>query len=221
MQTLIESLKKLDVNNDNHWTADGLPRLDTVRMLASDAGLTRDKLDAAAPGFTRSTAATWEAPSAPFTKSAQSQAQPETGNAQATAQKGETSPAAVSPSVTEQPKEDQTEQGSEVDAYEAAMKEVQAAEANTAEKRQAKDKADREFVQAQEAEDAARKKADALRPVETQGSVIQEYLAAQQRDLKAKADLNAKLAEQGIDLKGLTTSVSPSALDAALGNKRK
>lgn len=221
MQMLIESLKKLDVNNDNHWTADGLPRLDTVRMLASDAALTREKLDSAAPGFTRSTAATWEAPSAAPTKSTQSQAHAAAGNAQAAAQTVQASQAAVTATVTEQPKEDEAEQGSEVDAYEAAMKALAEAEANTADKRQAKEKADREFVEAQEAEDAARKKADALRPVETQGSVIQEYLAAQQRDMEAKAALAAKLAEQGVDLKGLSASVSPSALDIALSNKRK
>lgn len=221
MQTLIEALKKLDVNNDNHWTADGLPRLDTVRMLASDAALTREKLDAAAPGFTRSTAATWEASGAAPTKSTQSQAHAAAGNAQAAAQTVQASPAAVTATVTEQPKEDEAEQGSEVGAYEAAMKALAEAEANTADKRQAKEKADREFVEAQEAEDAARKQADALRPVETQGSVIQEYLAAQQRDMEAKAALAAKLAEQGVDLKGLSASVSPSALDTALGNKRK
>ena len=37
---ILGALLKLDVQNNNHWTADGLPRLDTVKMLASDQTLT-------------------------------------------------------------------------------------------------------------------------------------------------------------------------------------
>jgi hypothetical protein len=48
-----EALSKLDVKNDNHWTAEGLPRLDTVKMFANDPALTREAVSAAAPGFTR------------------------------------------------------------------------------------------------------------------------------------------------------------------------
>lgn len=55
-EKIIEALSKLDVKNDNHWTADGLPRLDTVKMLANEQGLTREALSTAAPGFTRATA---------------------------------------------------------------------------------------------------------------------------------------------------------------------
>ena len=61
---IVEALLKLDVKNDNHWTADGLPRLDTVKMLASDQALTRDSVTAAAPGFSRITATGYPAPSA-------------------------------------------------------------------------------------------------------------------------------------------------------------
>ena len=31
-----EALLKLDTSNENHWTQDGLPRLDTIKILASD-----------------------------------------------------------------------------------------------------------------------------------------------------------------------------------------
>lgn len=53
-QKIQEALSKLDAGNDNHWTADGLPRLDTVKMLANEPALTRDAVSAAAPGFNRS-----------------------------------------------------------------------------------------------------------------------------------------------------------------------
>jgi hypothetical protein len=52
-QAILTALNGLDVKDDNHWTADGLPRLDTVKTLANDATLTRDLVSAAAPGFTR------------------------------------------------------------------------------------------------------------------------------------------------------------------------
>lgn len=61
---LIESLKKLDVNNDNHWTSNGLPRLETVKMLASNSSLTREQLEAEAPNFTRENSLNWERPPA-------------------------------------------------------------------------------------------------------------------------------------------------------------
>src|SRR5688572_2067453 len=59
------ALAKLDPTNDNHWTGDGLPRLDTVRMLASDQQISRDAVTAAAPGFTRVAALNGAQPSAP------------------------------------------------------------------------------------------------------------------------------------------------------------
>lgn len=50
------ALAKLDPTNDNHWTADGFPRLDTVRLLASDGTLSREAVTNALPGFSRTTA---------------------------------------------------------------------------------------------------------------------------------------------------------------------
>lgn len=53
MSKIKEALKKLDTTNDNHWTVDGLPRIDTVKMLAADQSITREVLDAEVPGFNR------------------------------------------------------------------------------------------------------------------------------------------------------------------------
>lgn len=52
-EKIINALKSLDTGNDNHWTADGRPRLETVKMLAADQSITREAVDAAAAGFTR------------------------------------------------------------------------------------------------------------------------------------------------------------------------
>lgn len=53
---IVDALWLLDAENDNHWTENDLARLDTVKMLAKGAlpSLTRDALEAAAPGFNRS-----------------------------------------------------------------------------------------------------------------------------------------------------------------------
>lgn len=47
------ALQQLDPQNDNHWTEDGLPRIETVRFLAKDSKLTRDDITKAAPDFSR------------------------------------------------------------------------------------------------------------------------------------------------------------------------
>lgn len=52
-EQILAALQKLEVNNDSHWTQDGLPRLETVRLFASNQALTRDNITAAAPDFTR------------------------------------------------------------------------------------------------------------------------------------------------------------------------
>jgi hypothetical protein len=52
-EQILAALQKLDVNNDGHWTQDGLPRLETVRLFAGNQALTRDNITAASPEFTR------------------------------------------------------------------------------------------------------------------------------------------------------------------------
>lgn len=56
-QKIIEALGKLDPSNDNHWTAEGQPRLDTMKMLMADGSLTRAMIDEHVPGYTRALAA--------------------------------------------------------------------------------------------------------------------------------------------------------------------
>lgn len=51
-----DALKKLDPNNNDHWTADGLARIDTVKALSGDTSLNREALETAMPGFNREAA---------------------------------------------------------------------------------------------------------------------------------------------------------------------
>lgn len=49
---IITALGSLDVDNDEHWTTDGLPRMDTIEDLVKQ-DLTRADITAAAKGFNR------------------------------------------------------------------------------------------------------------------------------------------------------------------------
>lgn len=51
-QKIIEALGKLDVNNDNHWTNDGLPKLEALKFSVG-SNVTRDQVNEVAPGYTR------------------------------------------------------------------------------------------------------------------------------------------------------------------------
>jgi len=54
-QSLHEVIMGLDPTNDEHWTADGKPRIDVVAAASGRQDLTRKVVEAAAPGFTRPT----------------------------------------------------------------------------------------------------------------------------------------------------------------------
>lgn len=49
---IIEALSKLDSGNDDHWTSEGLPRLDVMKDLVG-AAVTRAEVTSAVKGFTR------------------------------------------------------------------------------------------------------------------------------------------------------------------------
>lgn len=51
-----DALAKLDPANPNHWTDDGLPRMETVKFLSGNASLTREQVTTAAPEFNREAA---------------------------------------------------------------------------------------------------------------------------------------------------------------------
>lgn len=72
MSKILEALGKLDPSNDNHWTNDGLPRIDTVRMLAADPTITRETITAEAPNFSRQTVAAVQPPVTATTKTTES-----------------------------------------------------------------------------------------------------------------------------------------------------
>lgn len=224
MDKVIECLKKLDVNNDNHWTADGLPRLDTIRMIAADATLTREKLEAIAPGFNRTNAQTWELSEQDNSKSVQDtpqeQTQPAAADPQTSTQEVEAIPSADEPKSTEQLEEAETEQASEVGAYEDALKVLRECEAETAKALQLQADANAKVDEALQAEDIARKRVDSLAPQEKPEDVVQRYLKNQAKHLEDQAKLAAQIAESGINLKALREQLELSPLDTAFSGRK-
>lgn len=216
---IIEALKKLDPADDNHWTAEGLSRLDTVRMIAEDPAITRDAIEAAAPAFTRANAADYD-----FVAAAAAQAGDKgKGNtnpnpfkpAAATAQNeavnttGETKP--------ETQPETETASQDEVVDLEAALA---AAERYTAEVKADLFAMEQEFKEAQAAEDAIRVKLHKAGATQNNEAIIRDYLDRQLEEYAAKQEVADKLAAAGVNLKQLQAAANISPLDAALGARK-
>ena len=68
------ALGKLDVKNDDHWTSDGLPRIDALGL---PSGITRAAVTTAAPQFTRTNPSLDEKPKASETPPADGPVAPE------------------------------------------------------------------------------------------------------------------------------------------------
>ncbi|UPT52966.1 hypothetical protein [Hafnia phage yong3] len=53
MKSVIEALLDLDPENPNHWTDDGMPKVNAVKFATGNPQLTREDITAVAPDFTR------------------------------------------------------------------------------------------------------------------------------------------------------------------------
>ena len=219
---IVEALLKLDVKNDNHWTADGLPRLDTVKMLASDQALTRDSVAAAAPGFSRITATGYTAPSG---EQQASQAQGQGGNGEQRQSAAPAAPQASQATESDQRADDldagQAEQSKMEGSAGVATDDIAALEETLAEQeelvskiRAHKVEVDKAFEDARAKEDELRVKLEEARPQRSTGNDIQDYLAAQRKNLEARAARQQMIRESGISLKELASNLK-APIDAA------
>lgn len=216
---IIEALKKLDPADDNHWTAEGLSRLDTVRMIAEDPAITRDAIEAAAPAFTRANAADYD-----FAAAAAAQAGDKG--------KGNTNPNPFKPAAataqneavnttgetqTETQPETETASQDEVVDLEAALAE---AERYTAEVKADLFAMEQELKEAQAAEDAIRVKLHKAGATQNNEAIIRDYLDRQLEEYAAKQKVADELAAVGVNLKNLQAAANISPLDAALAARK-
>lgn len=226
---ILEALLKLDVQNNNHWTADGLPRLDTVKMLASDQTLTREQVAVAAPGFSRTTATGYTAPSA-------EQQAPQTQGPQGSTEQQSTAPAAQQTAPSTEQGTSSLDKPDDLDAGQAqqptmeavgtgATDEVAALQAELAEQeelvseiRRHKVKVDAEFDKARKREDELRMKLESLRPNDNTTDAIQGYLASQRKALEQRAARQQLIKDSGISLKELASGLR-SPIDSAMARR--
>ena len=204
-EKILAGLQKLVRENDNHWTQDGKPRLEAVRLLAGDQSLSREDIDAAAPGFSRQQQAASEGGDQPLEQntSAESMAPLEAAKIQehVDAAAGTIPPAGDAPSAL-QPES----------APEAAGK-VEAAQRRLDVARQRKKEADQEFTTAQAELDALIVAGEI--PEETFSEQYQRHQKAQQERLAERARQIEAL--KGIDLKAIIPRKAP--IDQAYARK--
>ena len=196
MSKILEALSKLDVANDNHWTGDGLPRIDTVRMLASNPGIGRDDITKEAPDFSRRNAVI--PTSAPTVIKA-------------------VEPAVAAPQkvATEEVVVEQVEKPEDLDEQIAVLRE-KLDEAN-----QYLDKATEYRTKVQNELDDLINLKESSAGGQCTMTAIQSYLKSQQGILNERARRTRALQESGVtiaDIQALIPQGSP--LDAALRQKR-
>lgn len=200
---ITEALSKLDATNDNHWTQEGLPRLDTMRILTGNPGLNRDDISAASPEFVRPAAA----PQAP---------------ASTPSEQGGTEPAAAAPAA---PQVTQS-----TDLVGAPLAETDTGlEALTLELEEVTLTFNDACVEAQDAKvrvNALQNEMDALATriaqlrVEQGDNPIRGYLDGQVRELEERARRQKELQDSGIDFGALTAGMR-APIDSAFASRKK
>lgn len=220
MENIIAALKNLDVSNDNHWTVDGQPRLDTVKMLAADPSVTRDTLNEIAPDFNRETAANWEP------KQENEQVQTPSDNEQSTENQPQEKPVEATGTsgddAEQQPQDTETKPSEEVaeNNLEHLEKALADAEAKTAEKRLAKEQAEAAYAAALQEEDAARIALDAAKPKTDDLDPVRGYLQAQSEQREDLSRVVSALRQAGVTPEVLQKLAGLNPTDVAYAAKK-
>jgi hypothetical protein len=195
------ALEKLDVANDNHWTAEGLPRIEAMRIYTANPQLTREDVTDADPSFNRQNRAKPPAPPAapPVPPVAAAPASP----AELPLLAPQTAPMQQAPSVV---KSDEEQLREEV--------------AKLGEMRAYKVKFDEQFADQQARVDKLMTAIDAKLPPASKRNMmaVQDYLASQQAVREDRGGRWAKFKETGLKLTDILPLKAP--IDAARARKR-
>lgn len=203
----IAALAQLDPKNDAHWTGEGFPRLETVRLFSGDSALSREQVTAAAPGFSRANPvlATSDQATPDAVSAAPAAAQP--------AALGENSDGkAVQPGTGDDNPDDEAQP-----AVSVAETPIEAARAALAVAIEGKAKADQVHAKAVAALDAELDAAVSRGTRETLADQVGAYHKRQLEALHQRGEQKQRLKAANIDLKELFPQAS--ALDKALSRK--
>lgn len=214
-KNIIDVLSKLDPTNDNHWTQDGMPRLDTIKILSGDPSLTREQVIAAAPDFNRGTA---QAATGAQQAGAGTTLPPNTGAVAQGAASGPSggvslpaaSPESGLPNLNPLPI---AEDANDIETLNAKLAQAQL---------NLSDAQDRLGLARQELTDAQNEVAELEKQIKEEtpagANPITEYLKRQQKNLEERGARKALIKESGLDLKQLAKDLR-SPLDAAMERK--
>lgn len=209
LAAIAAAVMQLDPTNDNHWTEDGLPRIDTVKFLSGDSTVTRASINEAVPGLTRANAKPPQAVQQPVGDTGAPVTLP-------ALPVGDPGSAGGDNGVHQEPGADADGDMGEVERLQAA---VQAAQAKLDEGLAAQAEVGRYVAQASAAYDRAVQALEEAAPSQDVGSAIQQYLSRQveQRNERAKRVSQIRTA----DLKDIRDFLVPqrSALDNAMARK--
>lgn len=219
MSKISDALSKLDPTNDNHWTQDGLPRLDTIKILAGDPSLSREAVTAAAPDFNREAAqaaAGAQQAGAGTTPAAPTEPAPQAGAAAASG--AETlPPAPPAPSDSDLPALNPAPLAKEALDQDDLRQRIKEAELHLS------DRMDALALVKQEVSDAQNELARLSVKLEKEakakgGNPITEYLRSQQKVLEDRAARKSLIKQSGLDLNQLAKDLK-SPIDAAMQRK--
>lgn len=230
---IVAALKTLDVENDQHWTSDGAPRIDTLKILVGNPGLSREDVNAALPGFSRSTAKTFAETGTSGAAPAQTPApgapavatQP--GAATATATPQEPAPAAPEqgdglgelPNLNDEPLSEAPEAKRGRYSYmpDASQMDIEEAREYLSQLIEARSQIQQAIPEVQNR--LASLEAEQARQDETQVSPVQAYLASQVRLGQERAELRRTVEQSGMDLKELSLRLKGAPIDEALNSR--
>lgn len=215
---IIDALSKLDPANDNHWTQDGLPRLDTIKILSGDPSLSREAVTAARPDFNREAAqaaATAAQAGAATPVQGATDAAPPAPAAAATATETQP-PAPPAPPESDLPNLSQPVLAEVSNQQDDLLARIKEAQLNLSDRQDALHLAKQELVDAQN--EVASLEAQIKEASPNNSSTIMDYLARQRQNLEDRGARKQLIKESGLDLKQLAKDLK-SPLDAAMERK--
>lgn len=224
MTTILAALGQLDIKNDNHWTSEGLPKVDTVKFLSGISTLTRDDITKAAPSFSRHSPALGDAAGAGATQSTASDTA--TGAADSAAPAGGTLLATLDQARDGGANGEVHQEAAQGDGESGDVSNAPTLAEQLADAQERVAEIEHALLQGTRMRDEARAEADRLLVAyeasgskETTGSAIRAYLDSQAAQLHQRGQAMQALRETGVDLAVLTALGKGAPIDAAMARQ--
>lgn len=203
---ILAALALMDPTVDAHWTMNGDAKLETVKALADGESITREELEALAPGFNREAVRAYRA----------GQIQGATDGPQATTGNG--TGAVIEPI---QPEQGEVESGptDRTSEIEALAEEISSQDKAILKLERFQDEIRKELADAYEKLQSLRARQIKLTPEVTNTANIQLYLESQKAILATRGRARAAVAANGVNLDAVMEAIGPSPLDQAMKNR--